>query len=61
MSTPQDDGDYQHDQAHELVHGRLPSPTPHDDRQPPVPPKSPPVRQDGDYEYDQAHDFGQDV
>jgi hypothetical protein len=55
MSTPRDDGDYQHDQAHDLVHGQVPSPPVHDQHEsPPLPP----ALQDGDYAYDQAHDFG---
>lgn len=58
MSTPRDDGDYQYDEAHDLVHGHVPSPTSHDDREAPVSPELPPVQQDGDYAYDQAHDFG---
>lgn len=55
-----DDGDYQHDEAHDLVDGHVPAPKPDE-----VPASShtsqvPPAAQlDGDYSYDQAHDFGQ--
>lgn len=58
MSTPRDEGDYQHDEAHDLVHGHVPSPASHDRREPPASSELPPAQQDGDYAYDEAHDFG---
>lgn len=59
MPSRDSSGDYQHDEAHDLVDGQPPAPRPHDvpasGKKPDLPPAAQP---DGDYSYDQAHDFG---
>ena len=59
MTTPRADGDYSHDEAHDLVHGHVPATPSHHPRSPAA--ALPPVQEDGDYGYDQAHDFGRNA